>query len=151
MQLLDLTAEEAALLARPPLADALAGHLTRRLAAILEARLRMPLKLVARAVEFPEVPPATPRWQPDAALATLWLTRRLGGRRPSGVSPFVSPSLVCTLNAALAECWIGTAGTVPPALAWTLRSGFGEAALAVELPQSETEMTRWARGVIGHA
>lgn len=150
MQLLDLTAEEADFLSAPHVVS-LQDRLTRRLAAVLGARLRLPLILHPLFAAPPPVAPALPAWQPDAALATLWLTRRLGGRRPAGVAPFVSPSLIRTLDVVLAECWLDAPATLPAALAWRVGSGLGAAALSLQLPRSEIDMTRWARGVIRHA
>lgn len=149
MQRVALTAEESAFLARLPLEDGFAERLTQRLARVLTARLRTPVRLAVHPLEAPDALPVAPRWRPDSALATLWLTRRLGGRRPHGASPFVSPSLLRTLDTVLAECWSG--GAPPAALAWAIESEFGVAALAVELPQSGMVMTRWAREVVRHA
>ncbi|MFP5410087.1 MAG: hypothetical protein ACLGG6_03845 [Gammaproteobacteria bacterium] len=150
MRLLELTPEEADFLSGPQ-AACLQDRLARRLAAVLSARLRLPLTLHAGWATALTAPPAVPVWQPDAALATLWLTRRLGGRRPAGVAPFVSSSLIRTLDETLAECWLDAPSTLPAALAWRVGSGLGAVALSVQLPQSEIDMTRWAWGVIRHA
>lgn len=150
MRLLELTPEEAAFLATAEAND-LSARLTRRLAATLAARLRLPLQLDMAFVEAPVAAPAQPLWQPDAAFATLWLTRRLGGQRLAGAACFVPSSLLHTLDAALAEAWLDGAAAVPPALAWTLTCGLATASFAVHLPPSETDMTRWARGVIRDA
>lgn len=150
MQLLDLTPAEADFLSGPQLVS-LQDRLTRRLAAVLSARLRLPLTLHALFTTPPTAAPALPIWQPDAALATLWLTCRLGGQRPAGVAPFVSPSLIRTLDVVLAECWLDALAALPAALAWRVGSGLGAAALTLQLPQSEIDLTRWARGVIRHA
>lgn len=151
MHLLDLSPEETAFLDAPAAVDVLQARLTQRLAAVLCARLRLPVKLCALFAAAPAAPPPAPVWQPDAALATLWLTRRLGGQRPAGVAPFVSPSLIRTLDEVLAECWLDARAAPPPALAWAVSSRLGAVALSLQLPQSETGMTRWARGVIRHA
>lgn len=150
MQLLDLTPEEDAFLAAPP-AACLRDRLGRRLAAVLSARLRMPVTLHALFTPSPAARPGVPLWQPDAALASLWLTRRLGGQRPAGVAPFVAPSLIRTLDGVLAECWLDAPASLPAALAWRVASGLGGVALSLQLPASTNDMTRWARGVIRHA
>ncbi|MFN3751451.1 MAG: hypothetical protein ACK4SR_08760 [Thiobacillus sp.] len=150
MQLLDLTPEEDTFLSTPP-AVCLQDRLTRRLAAVLSARLRMPVTLHALSTGSPTARPAVPLWQPDAALASLWLTRRLGGQRPAGVAPFVPPSLIRTLDGVLAECWLDAPAGLPAALAWRIASGLGGVALSVQLPPVTSDMTRWARGVIRHA
>lgn len=150
MHLLELTPEEADFLSGPQVA-CLQERLARRLGAVLSARLRLPVTLHAGWAAAPADTPAMPVWQPDAALATLWLTRRLGGQRPAGVAPFVSPSLIRTLDATLAECWLDAPASLPAVLAWRVANGLGAVALSLQLPQSEIEMTRWARGVIRHA
>jgi len=157
MQLLALTAAEIAFLTASPATtadaalDSLRTRLARKLAATLTARLRLPVQLQTMAASAPEPAPPTPIWQPDTALATLWLTRRLGGRQVTGVASFVPPSLLHTLDAALAECWLDTpAQTTPPALAWRLASDLAQATLVVQLPPHSTDMTRWAREVIRH-
>ncbi len=153
MQLLELTSAEIAFLKAPSQAsDGLAARLTRKLAATLSARLRLPVQAVAQPAPEPVDAPAAPAWQPDAALALLWLTRRLGGRHVSGRGVFVPDSLVRTLDAVLAECWLDAPGaaSLPPALAWHLSTELTLATLAVQLPHSPTDMTRWAREVIRH-
>lgn len=154
MQLLQLTPAEIAYLTAAPASEALAARLTRRLAATLTARLRLPV----RAVADPSVREASasvrlaPVWQPDATLATLWLTRRLGGQRMAGETPFMPRGLIRTLEAALAESWLDGAAQseLPVALAWRLTTDLTQATLAVQLPHDTNDMTRWARGVIGH-
>lgn len=153
MQMLELTQAEVAFLTTPPVApdDALHTALTRKLAATLTARLRLPVRLVPHPPGVPADQPGVPLWQPDAALATLWLTRRLGGQRVSGTASFVPPSLLQTLDATLAECWLDRLWqALPVALAWTLTTERTQAMLAVQLPHTTTDMTRWARGVIRH-
>jgi len=156
MQLLPLTPDEIAYLTTPPVAaDGLQTRLTRKLAATLTARLRLPVQAMSMAqtmVQAPSAAPATPAWQPDAALATLWLTRRLGGQRMLGSAPFVPHGLIQSLDAALAECWLDGAAQagLPPALAWHLTTNLTQATLAVQLPHTPIDMTRWARGVIRH-
>jgi len=61
----------------------------------------------------------------DAALATLWLTRRLGGQRVVGEAGFVPQTLLHSLDTALAECWLDAASeaTPPAALSWQLSAG----------------------------
>lgn len=154
MQLLPLTSAEIAYLTASPASEALAARLTRRLAATLTARLRLPV----RAVAHPCVQAANasvrlaPVWQPDATLATLWLTRRLGGQRMTGATPFMPRGLIRTLEAALAESWLDGAAPseLPAALAWRLSTDLTQATLAVQLPHDTTDMTRWARGVMRH-
>lgn len=153
MQLLELTPAEIAFLTTPlPVPDGLAACLTRKLAATLSARLRLPVQALPQpAPEFVDAP-AAPAWQPDAALATLWLTRRLGGRDVGGGGSFVPGSFVRTLDAVLAECWLDApvSGALPRSLAWHITTALTQAPLAVQLPHSSTDMTRWAREVIRH-
>jgi hypothetical protein len=156
MQLLQLTPAEIAFLSTPPVApDDLQTRLTRKLAATLTARLRLPVQAMAMAhtmVQAPATAPAAPAWQPDAALASLWLTRRLGGQRMLGSAPFVPHGLIQTLDAALAESWLDGAAQAAlcPALAWDITTGLTQATLAVQLPHLTIDMTRWAQGVIRH-
>ncbi|MBU1395246.1 MAG: hypothetical protein KKE84_03775 [Gammaproteobacteria bacterium] len=153
MHLQELTPAETAFLTAPAAAaDDLQARLTRKLAATLSARLRLPVRAVALPVDVGADAAAFPTWQPDAALASLWLTRRLGGRRVMGTTPFVPHTLIHTLDAALAECWLDAAAqaTLPAALAWNITTGSTQATLAVRLPHPTTDMTRWARGVIRH-
>ena len=153
MQLLELTpAETAFLKARPVATDHSQQRLTQRLAATLTARLRLPVLLHAHpATDAVEVH-VTPVWQPDAALATLWLTRRLGGKRVVGVASFVPRTLIHTLDEILAECWLDgmEQGALPASLAWELTAGHTQARLTVHLPHHITDMKHWARGVIRH-
>lgn len=151
MQLLELTAAETDFLKALPAAT---GHLqmrlTQRLAATLTARLRLPVQLHVRPAAGAADTQATPVWQVDAALATLWLTRRLGGKRVVGVASFVPRTLIRTLDEIMAECWLdGTEqGALPAALAWQLSAGHTQAGLAMHLPRHMTDMTHWAQGVI---
>lgn len=154
MQLLELTPAEIAFLAPPSAApDKLQDRLGGKLAATLSARLRLPVHLAEHLVDAPAAAPAAPHWLPDAALATLWLTRRLGGQRVMGATPFVPPTLIQTLDAALAESWLDAkAQAAPsPALAWRITAASMQATLAVQLPHHSLDMTRWAREVIRHA
>lgn len=151
--LLELTPEETAFLTLPAVvADGFQARLTRKLVATLTARLRLRVDATAHAAAAPVDAPATPCWQPDAALATLWMTRRLGGQRVMGATSFVPHGLIETLDAALAECWLDGAAQAgsPAALAWTITTDLTQATLGVQLPNPTTEMTRWARGVIRH-
>ncbi len=152
MRLLALTPAEIAFLDAPLCAaDDLQARLTRRLAATLRARLRIPLAVEAHPADVLPAAPERPLWQLDAALASLWLTRRLGGQRVAETASFVSPSLLRTLDAALAECWLDDpAQTIQPALAWHLSSELAPARFAVQLPQHSSDMTRWAREIIRH-
>jgi len=154
MQLLELTSAEISFLTGPAAAPdgCLPARLTRKLAATLTARLRLPVSLTVQPAVESAVESATPSWQPDAALASLWLTRRLGGQRVLGEISFVPHSLIQTLDAALAECWLDKVGQAmpPPALAWHVTAAHTQATLAVQLPHPTTDMTRWARGVIRH-
>ena len=153
MQLLQLTPAEIAYLTLPAVSEGLQARLTRKLAATLSARLRLPVQ-VTEMTPPPEhaAELAAPAWQPGAALSALWLTRRLGGQRVMGASPFVPHGLIRTLDAVLAECWLDdTKQTgLPAALAWHLETGIAQATLAVQLPPPTIDMTRWARGVIRH-
>lgn len=154
MRLHELTPAEMAFLTAPAAEpDGLSARLTRKLAATLSARLRLPVSLVLQPLAAAGNAPATPTWQPDAALATLWLTRRLGGQRVTGTTPFVPRTLINTLDAVLAESWLDGAGQAaqPAALAWQISADLTRATLAVQLPHPPTDMTRWARGVIRHA
>lgn len=152
MRLLQLTPEETAFLTSSGASDTLHPRLTGKLTATLTARLRLPVRLHPQPATSAEPQPARPRWQPDEALAALWLTRRLGGRRVMGGAPFVSRSLIHTLDTALAECWLDAAAPAspPPALAWHIATDLVQATLGVHLPQDTTDMTRWAREVIRH-
>ena len=152
--LLELTPAETAFLTAPFAAlDGLPERLTRKLAATLTARLRLPVQAISQSAAAPIASPALPVWQPDAALATLWLTRRLGGQRVVGEASFVPRTLLNNLDTAMAECWLDVApeSTLPAALAWQLTTaGLTQATLAVELPDQAADMTRWAREVIRH-
>lgn len=153
MRLLELTPAEIAFLAAPAAAsDSLQARLTRKLAATLSARLRLPVQAMAMPADAPADTPASPTWQPDAALASLWLIRRLGGQRVMGTTSFVPHTLIHTLDAALAECWLDAAAqaSLPAAMAWQITAAHTQATLAVQLPHHTTDMTRWARGVIRH-
>jgi hypothetical protein len=84
-------------------------------------------------------------------VAALWLSGRLGGRGASGASgdaPFVSATLLRTLETVLAERWLDGPAALPAALGWRVD---GEGSLGVVLPRTVGEMTRWAREVIRHA
>lgn len=132
--------------------DGFPNRLTRKLAATLSARLRLPASLELQPAVRATDPAWAPVWQADAALAALWLTRRLGGQWAAGAAPFVPRSLIQTLDAVLAEGWLDGAGlgTLPVALAWEIRTDTVRASLALRLPGETTDMTRWARGVILH-
>lgn len=155
MQLLELTPAEIAFLSAPMVPpDGLPTRLGQRLAATLSARLRLVVRLqpptmMASAGDAP----AQPRWQVDAALATLWLTRRLGGQRVLGTTSFVPQSLIQTLDGVLAECWLDAATHAghPHALQWQFADDLIQAELGVQLPHDPAHLTRWAREVIGHA
>jgi hypothetical protein len=153
MKLLDLTPAEIAFLTTPPLmADDLQPRLALRLGGMLTARLREPVRATAHTGDAAVDAPAAPAWQPDTALATLWLTRRLGGQRMAGAASFVPRSLIRSLDALLAECWLDAAApdAFPPALTWHITTQFTQARLAVQLPRHSNDMTRWAREVIRH-
>lgn len=157
MRLLELTPAEIAFLAAPPAAsDSLQARLSRKLVATLSARLRQPIQAMAMPHMMVQAPvadaPAFPTWQPDAALASVWLIRRLGGQRVVGTISFVPHTLIHTLDAALAECWLDAAAqaSLPAALAWQITASHTQATLVLRLPAHTTDMTRWARGVIQH-
>jgi hypothetical protein len=156
MRLQELTPAETAFLTAPAAApDNLQARLSHKLAATLSARLRLPVQAMPMPYMVQaqaDVAPVFPVWQPDAALASLWLTRRLGGQRVMGATSFVPHTLIHTLDAALAECWLDAAAqaTLPAVLAWHITAAHTQATLAVRLPQHTTDMTRWARGVIRH-
>lgn len=153
MPLHALTSAELAFLTAPEVQpDDLAARLTRRLAATLAARLRLPASLALQADVPAAGTPQAPAWHADTALATLWLTRRLGGRHVAGAAAFVPRSLIDTLDAALAEAWLDAPAqaALPAGLAWRLQADRTQATLALRLPASPIEVTRWARGVISH-
>ena len=153
MQLLELSPAEIAFLRAPvPVSEGLQARLARKLAATLSARLRLQVQVMPHVAHEPVGASAAPAWQPDAALATLWLTRRLGGRDTAGGGCFVPGSLIRSLDAVLAECWLDAPAqaALPHALAWHITTDCTQAALAVQLPHSTTDMTRWAREVIRH-
>ena len=153
MQLLELTPAEIAFLSAPSSApDGLQTRLTRKLAATLSARLRLPVQATAQPAPAPVDAPVTPVWQPDAVLAGLWLTRRLGGRHVAGAGSFIPATLVRTLDAVLAECWLDAPpqAALPAALAWRITTDLAQATVAVQVPRFPTDMTRWAQEVIRH-
>ena len=154
MRLLELTLAETAFLTAPAAApDHVQARLSRKLAATLSARLRLSVEALAMPVDAPTDAATSPTWQPDTALASLWLTRRLGGQRVMGTTAFVPHTLIHTLDAALAECWLDAAAqaTLPAVLAWRITAAHTHATLAVRLPPHTNDMTRWAQGVIRHA
>ena len=151
--LLELTPAETAFLTTPVVvSDAFLQRLTRRLAATLTARLHLPVRAVPLPATAPSAAPAVPIWQPDATLATLWLTRRLGGQHVTGASPFVPAALMRTLDAVLAESWLDEPAPdpLPPSMAWQLGTDLAQATLSLSLPPQPADLTRWARGVIRH-
>lgn len=150
MRLLDLSAAEIAFLTAPfPAPDGFGTRLTRKLAATLSARLRLPVSFEMQPAVAPGNAPQAPTWTPDGALADLWLTRRLGGQCSAGAASFVPRTLIDMLDAALAESWLDArAQGLPAAQAWRITAGVTQASLAVQLPHQATDMTRWARGVI---
>lgn len=151
--LLELTPAETAFLTTPVVvSDVFPQRLTRRLAATLTARLHLPVRALPLPAVAPSAAPDVPVWQPDATLATLWLTRRLGGRRVTGASPFVPAALMRTLDAVLAESWLDepVPDPLPSAFAWQLGTDLAQATLSLTLPPQPADLTRWARGVIRH-
>ena len=138
--------------ARQPCPDPFQARLTRKLAAMLTARLRLPVQVAAQPVIAPVDATGCPAWQPDAALATLWLTRRLGGRRTQATTHFVPLSLLHALDAMLAECWLDVSAQAMPSPGWRGRSqaiSF-RPGLPCSCRTTPIDMTRWARGVIQH-
>lgn len=154
MQLLALTAAEIAFLNVPNGAPAhLPERFARKLAAKLTACLRLPVQVHLQAIPaaLELAPGSRPDWQPDDALSTLWLVRRLGGQRMTGIASFVPKGLLMGLDTTLAECWLDApAMQLPPALAWQITTPLGDARLGVQLPAHSAAMTRWAREVISH-
>lgn len=149
MRLLQLTPAETAFLATP--SGAFHARLTRKLGLMLSARLRLPVGLAACPAHLPAADAARPEWQPDCALSTLWLTRRLGGSRVMGQVSYVPPALIHALDQALAECWLDEARhAAPAALAWRIGADLAQATLGVRLPPHSTDLTRWARELIRH-
>ncbi|MBT9567097.1 MAG: hypothetical protein IV085_02235 [Thiobacillus sp.] len=151
MQLLELTpAEQAFLTAEPGAATDFQRRLGQRLASTLTARLHMTTLVHANAETAIVKACPTPVWQPDSALATLWLTRRLGGGRVQGQASFVPRTLIDMLDETLAECWLERQmqNWVPVPYAWEIAAGSVRARLELRLPERLDDMTRWARGVI---
>jgi hypothetical protein len=70
-----------------------------------------------------------------------------------GVASFVPRSLIQSLDALLAECWLDAAApaTFPLALAWRIEADATRAKLGVQLPRQSNDMTRWARRSSGMA
>lgn len=146
-----LTPAEIAFLTAPAAVDGFPANLTQALARTLAARLRLKVGLESLpATDRGALP--VPRWEIDAQLSLLWLTRRLGGQRIAGSATFQPQTLLHALDAALAECWLDDAkrASLPPALAWRLDAAGVQATLAVQLPGMATDMTRWARRAIRH-
>lgn len=158
MQLLELTLEEKAFLAT---ASAAANHplqarLGTRLAAVLSARLRIPVQvymhrgtmMYAEDIETQ----AVPVWQPGWTLATLWLTHRLGGRQVLGVASFIPRTLLSTLDEVLAESWTDKDDRIKPTVwTWQLEAGQVQTQLKLQLPSDSADMKRWVESVLGHA
>lgn len=157
MQLLELTAAELAFVA--PESDAVTDfqrRLGQRLASALTARLRMTIELHPdRAAAIVETRTA-PAWRPDGALATLWLTRRLGGGRVMGQASFVPRTLIDMLDETLAECWLERPMQHETAsvCAWAISAGCLQARLELHMPDRSNNpdqpnsMAQWAQGVI---
>lgn len=152
MQLLGLTPAEIDFLKTPSSpAGGLQARLTGKLAATLSARLHVPVQAKIQPAPARETAPISPVWQPETALAALWLTRRLGGRDVARGETFVPGSLIRTLDAVLAESWLDAPrDALPHSLAWQITAGLAQAMLVVHLPHSATGLTRWAREVIRH-
>lgn len=151
MQLLELTpAERAFLAAGSGAAGGLTDRLSLRLADVLSARLRLTTQLLPGPVTARIETCSTPVWQPDGALASLWLTRRLGGGRMLGQAAFVPRTLIDTLNEVLAECWLErpAPNALPAACAWAVTAGAVHAGLELRLPDQLNDMAHWAQGVI---
>ncbi|HEY9098528.1 MAG TPA: hypothetical protein VIN38_06640 [Thiobacillus sp.] len=158
MQLLELTPEEKAFLAT---ASAVADHplqarLGTRLAAVLSARLRVPVQVnVHRGTTMSAEDiqtQAVPVWQPGLTLATLWLTHRLGGRQVIGMASFIPRTLLSTLDEVLAETWADGDACIKPAIwTWQLEAGQIQTQLKLQLPSDSADMKRWVEGVLGHA
>lgn len=154
MQLLELTpAERAFLAAEPGAATGFAARLSQRLAAALTARLRLATQVQPGPVTAGVETCMVPVWQPDGALATLWLTRRLGGGRVLGQASFVPRTLISMLDETLAECWLERQmqHETPAACAWTVSAGTVQARLELHLPDQLNDMAHWAQGVIHRA
>lgn len=152
MQLHELDPEERAFFeAHAGAASAFGRRLGQRLAAALTARLRMPVEVRLAAPPAPCEAGRQPLWRPDGALASLWLTRRLGGGRLVGQAGFVPRSLVETLDQVLAESWVegaDAASAAPSAWAWTVAAAAFESRLELHGADQPGDMARWARGVI---
>lgn len=154
MQLLELTpAERAFLAAEPGAATGFTERLSQRLAAALTARLRMTTQVQPGSITARIETCTAPVWQPDGALATLWLTRRLGGGRVLGQASFVPRTLISMLDETLAECWLErqTQNETPVVCAWAVSAGPVHARLELHLPDQLNDMAHWAQGVIQRA
>lgn len=141
-----LSAGEIAFLAAPAgHADGFADRLGRALAAMLSARLRLPVALTpAHSAAAGETAAAHPVWHLDDAWVALWLARRLGGQRAAGRAPFVPRGLTASLDATLAERWIEGPGEAPAGLAWRIDGAAGPGRLTLALPAAH-DMTHWTR------
>lgn len=148
--LLRLTPAEIAFLKAPDAGVGFPARLSQALAAMLTARLRLRVALAAATPAAIDAAPAGPRWRIDPVLATLWLTRRLGGGQVGGTAPFVPQGLVHALDAVLAERLLEETrlAGIPPALAWRLSAADSQATLELEFPLQTDGLRRWARGVI---
>ena len=152
MQLLELTAAEMAFFSAEAVTrNDFQQRLGKRLTTTLSARLRMTVQLQpCRVFDAAVEAGMTPAWQPDDALANLWLTRRLGGQRIAGKVSFMPRTLIDTLDEILAECWFGEKKQDKPMtlLAWNISTNLSQARLELRLPHLMTDMTHWAQGVI---
>ncbi|MCU0923734.1 MAG: hypothetical protein MUF16_25995 [Burkholderiaceae bacterium] len=154
IELLPLSDAEREFLARGPAARRLPSpHLTRALAARLAARLGMPLDVRGTAATDAPERVDVPRWQRDARLDSLWLTRRLGGRQTRGLPVPEQPGLTRMLDQTLAEYLLDGVEDFEPASQsnWRVRWDDLDVDLALTLPSERASLQRWAVGVIRDA
>lgn len=158
MHLLEITPAEVDFFSSKPVdgiatSKHLMQRLSTRLPTILTSRLRQPVSVRLNSDADVSVTQTTPLWVPDAALATVWLTCRLGGHhRVTGVAPFVPQSLIQTLDSVLAECWLdgGQQRDLPAKLGWDILVGQFQARLFLSLPEHADDMMKWTRKLTRH-
>jgi hypothetical protein len=153
MQLALLSTEESRFLAASAPADsAFARALAARLAALLGARLRRPVRLSPIANDPRAAAPVAPDgvelvW--DAQLDALWLEGRLGCRpvrAAAGASAILGARLRRSLHAALAEVWRSHTAALPlGVLAFAVHADARCARIEIRFPDSPGAMQRWVQ------
>jgi hypothetical protein len=160
MALAQLDADERAFLSAPLVADsAFAQALAARIAALLGARLRQPVRV---SIEEDLLEPAAPQPRHDSAIAlhwnaeldVLWLTGRLrcaGSVPGSRASSILGARLYRSLSLALAEVWLSRPPEVLPAqLGLAIQGRLPGARLGISFSSSRAAIVRWARQTIEH-